>query len=199
MLHSHSVQIKPAELPWYAVRVRSRYERVIASTLCDKGYEVFLPLYRCRRRWSDRIKELESPLFPGYLFCRFDIQTRLPVLVTPGILQIVGFGETPYPVDEMEIAAIQATVLSELQVQPWPFLHVGQRVRIEFGSLSGQEGILLALKGKYRLVVSVTLLQRSVAVEIERDWAIPIEKLPVNRSLVKAEPASARPLLQGVT
>lgn len=162
-------------LPWYALRIRSRQERVIASALHGKGYEVFLPLYLSRRRWSDRIKELELPMFPGYLFCRFDVQKRLPVIVTPGIVQVVGIGKDPIPVEDAEIAAIQSVVGSRLNAQPWPYLQVGRRVRIECGPLRGVEGILIAVKKAHRLVISVTLLQRSVAVEVDEDWATAVD------------------------
>lgn len=161
------------EFPWYALQVRPRYERLAASTLLLKGYEGFLPLYSKKNRWSDRIKEIQLPLFPGYLFCRFDINRRLPILVTPGIVRVVGIGKEIYPVEESEILALQQTVLSGLQTEPWSFLNIGQKVRIEMGALAGIEGVLLALKGSSKLVLSVTLLQRSVAVEIDESWAIP--------------------------
>ncbi|PYV33009.1 MAG: NusG-like protein [Acidobacteria bacterium] len=180
----------PAERSWFALRVRSRHERIVASALCDKGNEVFLPLYRCERRWSDRIKELELPLFPGYLFCRFDILNRLPILVTPGILHIVGIGRVPYPVDEAELEALKTIVISRLGVEPWPLLEVGQRVRIESGPLAGVEGILVVKKTPLRLVVSVTLLQRSVAVEIDHGWVTQIGA--VNSRLKATDPL--RPL-----
>jgi transcription antitermination factor NusG len=163
-------------LPWYALQVRPRYEKIIASTLLSKGYDGFLPLYCHRSRWSDRVKEIHLPLFPGYLFCRFDLNKRLPILVTPGVIRVVGIGKTLYPVDECEIAALQAIVLSGLQAQPWSYLNMGQKVRIELGALAGVEGILIALKGSSKLVVSVSLLQRSVAVEIDKDWVIPVAR-----------------------
>jgi len=166
------------DYPWYALRIRSRQEKWIASALYSKGYEVFLPLYSTRRRWSDRMKQLELPLFPGYLFCRFDVQKRLPILTTPGIIQVVGIGKTIIPVDPAEMAAIQSIVVSRLSAQPWPFLQVGQRVRIEAGPLLGVEGILVALKNSHRLVVSVSLLQRSVGVEVEPEWVLPVESKP---------------------
>jgi len=161
--------------PWYAVHVRSRYEKAVASVLHSKGYECFLPLYKSRRPWSDRIKTFVLPLFPGYLFCRFDVLKRLPILVTPGVLFIVGTGKALLPVKDSEIAALQSIVKSGLQTEPWPFLQVGQRVRIERGSLKEVEGILVTLKKPHRLVVSVMLLQRSVAVEIDEHWARPVE------------------------
>jgi transcription antitermination factor NusG len=160
--------------PWFALQVRSRHEKNIATLMHGKGYEPFLPLYKGRRRWSDRFKEMELPLFPGYLFCRFDVQNRLPVLTTPGVFLVVGRARTPVPVDDSEIAAIQKIVASGLEGKPWPFLQVGARVRIECGALCGLEGILLDFKGRHRLVVSVTLLQRSVAVEIDGAWLSPV-------------------------
>lgn len=156
---------------WFAVQVKTRRESAVATILEGKGYESFLPTYRSRRRWSDRVKELELPLFPGYLFCRFDAQSRLPILTTPGVVQVVGIARNPIPLDEDEIAAIQIVVRSGLSREPWPFLQVGGRARIECGPLYGLEGIVLAFKGRNRLVLSVSLLQRSVAVEIDGDWA----------------------------
>jgi transcription antitermination factor NusG len=175
------VNLESHTLPWFALQVRNRYEKLTAAFLQNKGYECFLPFYKCRRRWSDRIKELELPLFPGYVFCRFDVSKRLPILVTPGVLLIVGIGKVPIPVEENEIAALQSIAKSTLQAGPWPYLQVGQRVRIEFGPLQGAEGILVAVRKTHRLVVSVTLLQRSVAVEIDEDWAIPLPS-PVTRT-----------------
>jgi transcription antitermination factor NusG len=153
--------------PWFALQVRTRREAVVADYLEGTGYEWFLPLCQSRRHWSDRIKEVEVPLFPGYLFCRFNPQDRLPILKTPGVIQIVGYNRSPIPVDENEIAAIQRLVASGIPNQPWPFLAVGDRVTIESGPLRGLEGILTSLKGDHRLVLSVSLLQRSVAVEID--------------------------------
>jgi transcription antitermination factor NusG len=163
-------------LPWYALRVRPRFEKQIASTLLSKGYEGFLPLYRHRRRWSDRIREVQLPLFPGYLFCRFDINRRLPILITPGVIQVVGIGKMPYPVEDSEVEALQSIVISGLRTEPHSYLNLGQRVRIEIGPLAGAEGILTAIKGKCRLIVSVTLLQRSVAVEVDESWVLPISQ-----------------------
>ena len=180
MMHT-SRGIDVENVQWFALQVRSQHEKTVASTLRDKGYEEFLPLCQIKRRWSDRVKRLEVPLFPGYVFCRFDVEKRLPILVTPGVLFIVGVGKIPCPIDNSEVVALQSIVKSGLQAEPWPFLKIGQRVRIEQGSLAGVEGILLSPKSSYRLVVSVTLLQRSVAVEIDRDWVTPISSriLPV--------------------
>ncbi len=160
--------------PWFALRTKPRHEKTTAQVLRVRGYVEFLPCCLARRRWSDRFKTVELPLFPGYLFCRMSPQNRMPILNIPGVVGVVGFGRTPAPVDEGEISALQLIVKSELAVQPWPFLKAGQQVLIEYGPLSGLEGILLSLKKEHRLVVSVTLLQRSVAVEVESDWVKPI-------------------------
>ena len=160
--------------PWYALRIRPRFEKTVASALLSKGYEGFLPLYRHRSRWSDRIKEVLLPLFPGYMFCRFDVNRRLPILVTPGVIEVVGIAKTPYPVDEAEVAALQAIVASSLKTEPLSYLNIGTLVRIEIGPLAGVEGILIGKKGNRKLVVSVSLLQRSVAVEIDESWVVPV-------------------------
>jgi len=150
---------------------------MVNTALSEKSFEAFLPTYRTRRRWSDRVKEVEAPLFKGYTFCRFDASRRLPILTTPGVVSIVGFScSGPVAVDEHEMAAVRTMVESGTVIGPWPFLREGQFVSVERGPLSGVEGIVINLKGQYRLVVSVSLLQRSVAVEIDRDWVRPISR-----------------------
>jgi len=155
--------------PWFALQARTRHEILVADHLEGKGYEWFLPLYKSRKRWSDRVKETELPLFPGYLFCRFNPNDRLPILKTPGVTRVVGYHHTPVAVDENEIEAIRTLVASGVPNFPCAYLEVGSRVRIQNGALRGIEGILTELKGKRRLILSVTLLQRSVAVEIDSD------------------------------
>jgi transcription termination/antitermination protein NusG len=156
---------------WYAIRVRPKFERRASGELLLRGFEPFLPTQQVRRQWSDRMKTLEMPLFPGYLFCRFRLLDRIGVLEAPGVIQILGIGETPVPVSDEEIGAIQTMVASRIHLTPWPYLHSGQRVRIRQGPLAGVDGIVArADDGKSRVVVSVTLLQRSVAAEIDRDW-----------------------------
>jgi transcription antitermination factor NusG len=159
------------------------------------GYEDFLPLYKTRTRWSDRTVETETPLFPGYLFCRFDPQNRLPVLKTPGVIQIVGYSRQPIPVEETEIEAIQGLVTSGIPSQPWPYLEVGEKVRIESGPLRGCEGILVEFKGTHRLILSVALLQRSVAVEIEAALVKPNR----GESAAHSEKAALQPSLVTAT
>jgi transcription antitermination factor NusG len=160
---------------WFALRVQSRCEKEVALVARNKGFEEFLPLHKSRRRWSDRLKAMELPLFPGYIFCRLDPQRRLPLLTIPGVLHFVGIGKTPSPIEDVEIAAIQTAVGSGVLTEPWPFLDVGQRVRLEDGPLAGLEGILVETPKRQRVVVSLTLLRRSVAVAIERQWAAPVD------------------------
>lgn len=166
---------KPAgsKLDWFALQVRAKHEKLVAAHLSGREYESFLPLCKRRKLWSDRIKEVMVPLFPGYIFCRFDPQKRLPILTIPGVIQVVGYNRLPIPIEEAEIGAIQTLIASELPNQPWPFMATGDRVRIAQGPLSGAEGILIAFKGSHRLILSVTLLQRSVAVEVDSAFVTP--------------------------
>jgi transcription antitermination factor NusG len=160
---------------WYALRVTSNFEKATAQALRGRGLEDFLPLYcRVQETPTGGSRKVEVPLFPGYVFGRFDISHRLPVLTIPGVLHIVGFGRTPAPVDTEELTAIRRVLGSGLHVEPWPFLKVSERVSIERGPLRGLEGVVLRLKGTCRLIVSVTLLQRSIAAEIDRESVRPL-------------------------
>ena len=159
---------------WYALFVRSRHEKTVENSLRSKRYNVFSPSYRTKRRRVDRIAEIEVALFPGYVFCQFDPSKRLPILMTPGVVGVVGRGNRPEPVDDTEIASIRTVALAGRSVQPWPFLRLGQRIRMQSGPLTGVEGIFLRVEDEDHLVVSVTLLQRAVSVVIERDSVSPV-------------------------
>jgi transcription antitermination factor NusG len=154
--------------------VRTKAEAFIGASLRNKSYEVFLPTYLQTRAYSDRLKKVDVALFPGYLFCRFDVERRLPVLTTPGVEYVVNFDHIPQPIPDVEIESIRQVLIAGGKAKPWPYLKVGDKVRVMLGSFSGVEGILLSEKGVDRLVLSVTLLQRSVAVEIDRNWIQPI-------------------------
>ena len=181
-----------SELPWFALRVKPRAEKVVSTIARHKGFEEFLPLYQSRRRWSDRYMSVELPLFPGYVFCRLNPEHRLPLLTIPGALHFVGLGKIPVAIDDEEIAALRAAMQSGLWAEPWPFLDIGKRVLLEEGPLTGLEGILVEVRKKHRLIVSVTLLKRSMAVEIERDWVRPLDRgVSRPRVLVKAPLAAA--------
>jgi len=165
----------PVAHPWFAVRVRSNHERISAVHLEERGFEKFMPSYKVERRWSDRKKEIEQLLFPGYVFCRLNPENRLPVLSAPGVVGLAGCGRIPTPIPDQEIDRIRTMVQSGLLVTPWPFLELGQTVLIEQGPLAGMEGILEEVKGKCRLIISINLLRRSVGAEVDRTWVRPVK------------------------
>lgn len=159
---------------WYAVRVKSNRERIAAESLLGKGYSVCFPLYRDRNRRANGIKAVELPLFPGYVFCRFDVSKRLPILMAPGVVHIVSCGRIPQPVDEREMASVISIVESGLPLSPHPFLAVGQPVELDRGPLAGAVGVILEYADEERFVISVTLLQRSIAVKVDGNWISPV-------------------------
>ena len=156
-------------LQWYALAVKPRHDKAVARSLESKGFQTFVPLYRKRNQYAARYKDSDLPLFPGYVFCRFDALIRLPIITTPGIIQILGNGNSPITVSETEITSLQIAINAQLPLQPYPFLQIGQRVRIEEGVLTGVVGVIVKLKQNVRLVLSVTLLQRSVLLEVDQD------------------------------
>ena len=159
---------------WYALQVYQRLEKFTALLLNQKGFDPFLPAYTVKRRWSDRVKVVEEPLFPGYLFCKFDPRQRLlPVLTTPGVMSIVGTGKEPTAIPETEIEAVRRIVRSATSAEPWPYLRCGDCVTISDGPLRGIEGILAEMKNACKVVVSINLLQRSVAVMVDREIVFP--------------------------
>jgi transcription antitermination factor NusG len=160
---------------WYALQVRARWEDSTSNLLSNKGYRTFLPTIKAKERRGGRSKEIAAPLFSGYVFCQFDAVNRLPILVTPGVIAVVGRGRIPVPIEDSEVAALQKVVSSGFQPEPWPYLEVGQTIRIEDGALNGLEGILVSFKGSRRIVVSVSLLKRSVSLEIDRTSVSPIQ------------------------
>src|ERR1700676_1936801 len=147
---------------WYALSVRYQHEQKSERVLKSKGFETLVPLYQSRRQWSDRVRDVELPLFAGYVLCRFALNERVPVLDTPGVARVVGFGGTPVAVEKFEIEAIQRVLASKLPLGPWPYLKGGARVRVEHGLMRGLEGTLLRTKGALRLVIGVELLQCSI-------------------------------------
>ena len=160
--------------PWFALTVKHQHERSVEGALASSGVDTFLPLYRLRRRWSDRSIDLDAPLFPGYVFGRFAAGDRVRVLRTPGVARIVGFGGLPAPVAPSEIDGIRAALASKLPIGPWPYPKPGDRVRIESGPLRGLEGALVRQKDALHLVLSVELLQRSLAIEVTAETISPV-------------------------
>ncbi len=158
---------------WYAVRVKSNRERVTADALKGKGFEVFLPFYPLPGTRGSKNRPAEAPLFPGYVFSRFDVLKRLPILTIPGVVNIVGIGRTPQAIEAEEMERIFAIRDSGLVATPFPYPPVGERIQLQTGPLRGLEGVVVSSKGEDKLVVSVSLLQRSVAVRVEREWIVP--------------------------
>jgi transcription antitermination factor NusG len=163
---------------WYALYVKSRAEHMVARYLEEKRYEPFLPVYRSKRQWTDRIKELDRPLFPNYVFCRVTDNAIGLIVSTPGVIRIVGAGNVPIPVEDAEIDALKTIMRADLPVAPWPHLHAEQKVEIQAGPLSGVQGVLTRVGNSNRLIVSVLLLQRSVSVEIDRCDVVPLGAAP---------------------
>lgn len=154
--------------PWVAVQVRSKMERTTAEHLAYRGYEYFLPL---QPRFPQRAgTDADAPLFPGYVFCRFDALAHAPIVTTPGVIRIVGFNGVPAFVDEEEIAAIRHTLAAGLPVRQVAEFRAGMSVVIAAGPLCGVRGTVLSVDKRRYLVVSVTLLQRSIAVELRPSW-----------------------------
>lgn len=157
-------------LPWFAVRVRPRHEKIVSQSLRSKGYSEFLPVYPNWHHSSRHMERVDLPLFPGYIFCRLNPLNRLPILATPGVLYIVSFAGVPAAVDEREIDAVRAMVDSGLDVKPCKTLLAGDPVVILEGPLRGVSGTFVEDHGRSRFIVSVGLLQRSVSVEIDGRW-----------------------------
>ena len=161
-------EVASIESSWYAVQTMPRHEKKVSGELEAKQIQSFLPAISEVRQWSDRKRLIESPLFPGYVFVRIaaESRARIAVLRTNGVVGFVGVRGAGTPIPECEIAAIQAVLTQQVPVREHPFLNIGQRVRIRGGALDGIEGILDAVKGDQSLVISVELIQRSLAVTI---------------------------------
>jgi transcription antitermination factor NusG len=168
MLNAQSVDAGTHESSdWWALYTRHQHEKTVTEMLSAKGFEVFLPLYGSIRRWKDRSKKITLPLFPCYVFVRGGLDRRLQVVTTPGIHTILFHGERVAMIPGAEIEAIRKAVEGPFRVEPHPFLKCGERVRVTRGSLLGVEGVLVRKKNLYRLVLSVDMMAKSVAVEID--------------------------------
>lgn len=152
---------------WYALHTRHQHEKRVHQVLTGKGLEAFLPLYTTAHQWKDRVKRVLLPLFPCYVFLREPLAEWLPVLTTPGVHSVVGFGGQPASITWSEVEAIRRLVESPVQAEPHPFLRCGDRVRVLAGPLRGLEGILIRKKNWCKLILSIEMLQRSVAVEVD--------------------------------
>ena len=170
----HAEDLKPR---WFAAYTRSRHEKRVAEQLEQRRTEFFLPLYRTVHRWKDRRMRVELPLFPGYIFVRIAQEDRRWVLQVPGLVRLVGFNGLPTTVPDADIEALRNGLENQINVEPHPYLKVGRCVRIRSGPLRGAEGILVRKKGVFRVVLSIDLILRSMAVEVDTADVDPIDKL----------------------
>ncbi len=160
---------------WYAAYTNARHEKRVTEYLSGRLVECYLPSYRSVRRWQDRRKEIELPLFPGYVFVKIAYRSRMQVLTAPGVVQIVSFDGKPAAIQESEIEALRQGLSRTSRFEPHPYLKVGRRVRVRSGPLSGMEGILLRRKDGFRLVLSIELITRSVATEVDEADVEPVK------------------------
>ena len=156
-----------AEPHWYAAYTRAQHEKSVAAELGMREVEHFLPLYSSMRRWKDRRVQLQLPLFPGYVFVRLALRERLRVLQIPSVVRLVGFSGQPTALPDTEMEIMRSGLSQSLRAEPHPFLTVGRRVRITGGPFAGLEGVLRRKKSGMRVVVSLGLIQRSVAVDVD--------------------------------
>jgi len=167
--------------PWFALQTAPKGEKKVERSLSSKGYDCLLPTYWQRRRWSDRTVTIELPLFPRYVFCRFNPSAIGKAITTPGVSRIIRFGGRPAEVSAHEIEALQLLAESSLLREPWAYIPAGTRIKVETGPLAGVEGIICPDGGKSRLIISITLLQRSVAVHLDDNMLVSvIEKAKEN-------------------
>jgi transcription antitermination factor NusG len=166
-LHTGPQPEAPLQSHWYAAHVRSRHEKQVERQLEERRVTCFLPVYRSVRRWKDRRKELDLVLFPGYVFVQLDLKDRLRVLQVPSVVRFVSFNGYPAPLPDSEIEALSNGLAKGVRAEPHPYLKVGNRVRVKYGPMAGTQGILVRRKDKFRIVLSIDLIMRSVAVEVD--------------------------------
>jgi transcription antitermination factor NusG len=156
-----------SEFRWYAAHVRANHERRVAEQLAQRSVEFILPLYESVRQWKDRRIKLQLPLFPGYVLVRIELNGRLRVLQVPGVARFVGFNGQPAPLQDAEIDVLRGKLNGPVRAEPHPFLQIGRRVRVKRGPLEGFEGFLVRQKQKYRVVLSIDTIMRSIAAEVD--------------------------------
>jgi transcription antitermination factor NusG len=171
---SGDYDLEQSEIPWYAAYTCPRHEKYVAQQLVQRHIGSFLPLYSSVRRWKDRRKRLELPLFPSYVFVQMTERNRLDILRLPGVVQLVCFQGKPAAIAPAEIEALRRGTSGSVVVQPHPYLKEGRRVRIVSGPMTGTEGIFVRRKQQTRLVISISLIQRSVAMEISEADVEPV-------------------------
>jgi transcription antitermination factor NusG len=165
--HEVNLMAEYLEPRWYAAYTSANHEKRVALQLGQRSVEHFLPLYDSVRRWKDRKMQLQLPFFPGYVFVRLALRDRLQVLQVPGVAKLVGFNGLPSALPDSEIEAIQVCLARKASLEPHPYVKVGRRVRVKAGPLEGLEGIVIRKRNRLRLIISLDLIHRSAAVEVE--------------------------------
>jgi len=158
---------EPSAASWYALYTAPRHEKHLAQQMEQRAISCFVPLYRSVRRWKDRRKALDLVLFPGYVFVQIGLQNRLQVLQLPGAVRLVTFNGQPAALPDTEIEVLRKRLSGSAKIEPHPYLRVGRRVRVRRGPMVGLEGIVVRRKDCCRVVFSIDLLMRSVAVEVD--------------------------------
>lgn len=161
-------------LYWYAIRTRSRHEKVVRDQLAGRGIEQLLPTFITINQWKDRRKAVQIPLFPGYCFARFSLQERLPVLQAPGVIDIVGQGNCPEPIPDRDVDAIKSLVSAKSHYDPYPYMPEGTPIEVIHGPFKGVRGSLVRKANQYRLVIAVHLIRQAASVEIDARDVVPI-------------------------
>jgi transcription antitermination factor NusG len=162
-----SLATEPVDPRWYAAYTSANHEKRVSAQLGIRSVEHFVPLYESVRRWKDRKVRLQLPLFPGYVFVRLARCERLRVLQVPGVARLVGFNGLPCALPDSDIEALKMGLASGIRAEPHPFLGVGRRVRVKAGPLEGLQGIVVRKKNRLRLIISLDLIQRGAAIEVE--------------------------------
>jgi transcription antitermination factor NusG len=182
LLNANELLSCRSEFRWYAAQVRANHDKRVGEQLAERSVEFFLPLYESVRHWKDRRVKLHLPLFPGYVLVRIELGERLQVLQVPGVARLVGFNGQPAPLEDAEIETLRRKLNGPVRAEPHPFLQIGRRVRVKKGPLEGFEGFLVRQKQKYRIVLSIDTIMRSIAAEVDLadvEFVSPGPRIPV--------------------
>jgi transcription antitermination factor NusG len=169
-----------SHIRWYAAYTYPRHEKTVMKQLESKSIEAFLPLFLIENRWKDRRVQIQNPLFPGYVFTRINLSERNRVLAIPGVIRMLSFNGLPAPIDDSEIEAVRLCMERGAGLEPHPFLEIGDRVRVRSGVLEGVEGLISRCKDERRLIVPISLINQSVAVEIDVQLLEPLDTQDIN-------------------
>jgi transcription antitermination factor NusG len=164
--------------PWFAVKTHPKHESLAERGLRNQDFETYVPMHRVRRQWSDRTKMIEAPLFPGYVFCRFEAQDKLRVLTSPAVRGVVSFGRDPLPVENSEIDSIRTLISTGKPIDICPYLRAGEYVCIQSGPFASVRGFILRVQDNWRVVVAIEALGCSVSVEVDAAHVLPERKSP---------------------